>query len=596
MKNETLSGLLNGYESTTPEGGERFYCRSISGSPVVKRRGRLSRLVKSVIERFTDIISYSSTRAFGMFFVGFGLLSLLLHFTNDYFSNDEVLLYVLLSCTLISILGVVFLVFDKPIAIAFQEFAPTDFIFFEFFCIKRMPRKEDAPRLSPIFGLVFGMLLAVLGILIPFQSVILCLVAIISITVTMMSTEFGYFVTFLALPYLDYIHHSDIVLAVLVAVTFLSFIRKVVMGKRVYSFEQYDLVIALFALFVLISGVFVKGLESFSSSVFLCLMACGYPLSSSLITNRRLADCMMNAIIVSSIPATVIAISQGIAGLTRGVFGGVSGSFSSPNELALFLLVSSIFTLYYIRVNKSAWVKALYAVFFLLSFVALVFVGDLWVFITGLFALLAYGATKLQRFSGIATVGICAAPSLLVFLPASFLTSISRIPVISLLELDEYAVRWQSSLRMLLDNIFVGIGIGPDCFREEIGSYDIGADYRDSGSFFLEIGVEAGIFALLAFLILFLIRLRHRSSYTRFLKRSQVRLLSRFSAVALVALIVFGSFDYIWSDPSAIYLFWCVFGASSASLRVSRQNYDDYVGYYSDGRSDDSSAVDVEIG
>ncbi len=595
MKNETLIGLINGYESSATEGGERFYCKNISGSPVAKRRGKLARGIATIVERIASLASYSSTRTYGMLFVGFGLLSLLLHFTNNYINNADVSLYVLLFGTLISIVGVVFLVFDKPVSIAFQDFEPTDFLFFEFFCIKRMPRREDAPKIPPVVGLAIGMLFAVIGVVIPFHYVVVALFSLAYFAVTMMSTEFGYFATFLALPYLSYIPNSDIVFAIMVIVTFLSFLRKVAMGKRVYAFEQYDLIIGLFVVFLLISGVFVKGLESFSSSVFLSLMACGYSLSSSLITNRRLADCMMNSIIVSSIPISIIAISQGIVGLTLGTFGGVSGSFSTPGELAVFLIVSTIFTLYYIRVNKSTWVKSLYAVFFVLAFVALIFVGDLWVFITGFIALLAYGATKMQRFSGIAMVGICAFPSLIIFLPASLLTALSRLPIISLLKLDEYAIRWHSSLMMMLDNLFVGIGIGPDCFREEIGNYDIGANYSDSGSFFLEIGVEAGIFALLAFLLLFLIRLRHRSNYTRFLKKSQVRLLSRFSAVALVALIVYGSFDYLWSEPSAIYLFWCVFGASSAGLRVSRQNYDDYVGYYSDGRSDNSSALDVEL-
>ena len=595
MDKTNLSCLLNGYESASKNGTERFYCKSVCGSLVRRSRNRFARRLSNMVGSFADLMSYSSTRMYGMFFVGFGLLSLLLHFTKEYATDFEVPLYVLLLGTFISILGVIFLVFDKPVCIALQEFKLTDFILFEFFCIKRMPKRDDAKTIPPFVGLAFGTLLALIGSLVPYYYVVVALIAVVYFAVTMLSTEFGYFATFLAMPYISYIPYSDTVLALLCAVTLISFIRKVARGKRVYAFEQYDLVIGVFLVIVFISGIISGGTSSLAPSVFLAIMSSAYALSSSLITNRRLADCMMNSIIVSSLPVTVIAIIQGIGGITRGVFGGVSGSFSSSGDLAVFLIVSAIFTLYYIRVMKSGGLKLLYSSFLVLILVALVFVGEIWVLVTGLLAILAYFATKLQRFSGIALVGICSLPSLLIFLPLSFISRISDLPIISLLRLEEYAIRWKNSLSMLLDNLFSGIGIGTDCFEESVKNYDVGASYTDSGSFFLGIGLEVGIFALAAFLLLFVIRLRHRSRYAGFLKRSQVRELSKFSAVALVALIVYGAFNYLWSDATEAYLFWCVFGASSAGLRVSRQNYDDYVGYYSDGRSDDSSALDVEI-
>lgn len=595
MNKMKLSCLLNGYETVQGSADERFYCNSISGSPGMRPRSRTARRYDNFVSAISDLLSYSSTRMYGMFLVGFGLLSLLLHFTKEYVTDFQVPLYVLMLGTFISILGVVFLVFDKPLSTALQEFRLTDFIFYEFFCIKRMPKKDDAKTIPPFVGLALGMVLAIISIFVPFYYIALALLAIVYFVVTMVSTEFGYFATFLVMPYLGYFPRSDTALALLTLVTFLSFMRKVARGKRVYSFEQYDLVIAVFLAIVFVTGIVTGGSSSLGRSLFLAIMSSGYALSSSLITNRRLADCMMNSIIISSIPVTLIAIVQGGIRLLNGVFGGVSGTFSSSGDLAVFLIVSAIFTLYYIRVVKNVGLKLLYSAFLLFMIVALVFVGELWVLVTGLIAILAYLATKLERYSGVALVGICAIPSLLIFLPMTIITQISGLPVLSLLRLEEYAIRWQNSLSMLADNLFAGIGIGPNIFGESIKNYDVGASYTDSGSFFLGIGLEVGIIGLLAFLILFAIRIRHRSRYAGFLKRSEVRELSKFSAVALVALIVYGAFNFLWSDATETYLFWCVFGASSAGLRVSRQNYDDYVGYYSDGRSDDSSALDVEL-
>ena len=76
---------------------------------------------------------------------------------------------------------------------------------------------------------------------------------------------------------------------------------------------------------------------------------------------------------------------------------------------------------------------------------------------------------------------------------------------------------------------------------------------------------------------------------------SQVRKLSEYATMTLSVLIVFGAFNYIWANMTAYYLFWCVFGLGSAGLRVSKQEFDDRVAYFSDGRADDSSAIDITI-
>ena len=50
-------------------------------------------------------------------------------------------------------------------------------------------------------------------------------------------------------------------LAILLAV--LSFIRKVVYGRRAFFIEQYDIIIGVMLLVILISGIFIKGDDSF---------------------------------------------------------------------------------------------------------------------------------------------------------------------------------------------------------------------------------------------------------------------------------------------------------------------------------------------
>ena len=117
----------------------------------------------------------------------------------------------------------------------------------------------------------------------------------------------------------------------------------------------------------------------------------------------------------------------------------------------------------------------------------------------------------------------------------------------------------------------------------------------NSGNFLLEIGCEAGVFALVTFIAIFAIRIRHRSAYTPYIRGSQHVLINRFSTIALVVLFVYGILTSLWSDMTMYFLFWVVFGLGSAVLRVSRQEHDDLVAYYRDGAGQDASAIDITL-
>ena len=118
---------------------------------------------------------------------------------------------------------------------------------------------------------------------------------------------------------------------------------------------------------------------------------------------------------------------------------------------------------------------------------------------------------------------------------------------------------------------------------------------ESSSNLFIEIGLEAGALALISFLVLLVIRMNHRTGYHHFVKSSQTATVSRVSEACVFCLVVFGTANYIWSDLSAYYLFWCIFGIGSAAMRVAKKDYDDRELYYEDTRAVDYSVIDVEI-
>ena len=81
-----------------------------------------------------------------------------------------------------------------------------------------------------------------------------------------------------------------LIILAIIAIAFLLLAIKVLLGKRLFHFEQYDAVMLIFMLFSLISGIFNKGLDSFENSLVIIALSLTYFLVSNILVNRRLAE------------------------------------------------------------------------------------------------------------------------------------------------------------------------------------------------------------------------------------------------------------------------------------------------------------------
>ena len=592
--------LVRGYVSSDVDhNGKKFYVNTVTGSSGSTSVTRFGRMFTKFCDRATNLVSYTESRIYGCFFTILGLLSLVVNFIKDYlgYYADGIPLPSLIVSIVIALLGIPFLFSDKPLAIVVQDIPLTDFIFFEFFCIRRMHRYNKERGVALWIAVVVGILLSALTITVPVWIIAAVLGAFVYLFLTFLSPEFSFFSIFLAMPYLSF-DEDGIFLAIMVAITLISYGRKVKLGKRVYFFEQYDVSLAIMLLCVLISGIFVKGVESFVSSVVMILLGVGYVLASSLVTNRRLAECLINVIIISSIPVAFIAIGESaqfiyLHGFSS--FEGASATFEKPYILAIFLLISSAMSIYFVNAARSRVSKSLYFSTFLVTFVALFFTRSLWAYVAAIFGLMAYGILKLRRGWRVLLLFITVLPYSALFIPAQYVDLVINHPLCVKFGISESMLVWRTSITMLRNNLFLGIGIGEDCFVEEISQYTDMTGIFSSGNFLLEIACEAGIISLCAFLLILFIRLKHRAIYRPYIRTSQVCALSEITTVAVIILMIYGVFNYVWADMTMYYLFWCVFGLGSAVLRISKQEFDDRVAYFSDGSAEDSSSIDITI-
>ena len=241
-----IKELVLGYEGDSTDGA-RFKTLQLTGS-VTKTRRRSVRRTINLANALLDTFAYTSTRSYGLFLISFGLLSFIVHSIKNYTLGEQIPLYVIIASVAILLLGIPLVCFDKQFAIALQDFSLTDAIFFEFFCLKRIHRIDPNARradgksvllIKPYVALILGLLCASFTAVVPMWIIMLSIGSIVYLFLTFVSPEFSFFATILMMPYITYFDFSDFLLASLVGLTFISFVVKVALGKRVYCFEQY---------------------------------------------------------------------------------------------------------------------------------------------------------------------------------------------------------------------------------------------------------------------------------------------------------------------------------------------------------------------
>ena len=571
-----------------------FYAKEFSVAITKKMKRILTRGFFKFAKNVSYLLAHVSAKSYGLAILTFGLISTLMYFLG--LSNDGGIATPIIGVAF-ALVAIPFLLTDKPIPIMLQDFEPTDYLFFEFFCMKRHTVLEGERKISPFLTVFIGAIPADLSAFVPLWLVATVIGIIICVYIGIESPEFLFMSTIAFLPYMCLVPKSENILGATLVLIVISFAVKFLYGKRVLYIEQYDIFIIAMLVFILISGIFVKGFESFSGSVRMILFAFGYPMAGNLITNRRLADRVANTIIIPGAVAGLISVVQFITVIARD-YGELNMShlgfiLARQDGLAVCLMTSVIFAVGMIK-QSGVVSRTIYIISALLSLTALVISGEIFAVIAVVLCIAAHNFIKGNRLIWVLLPCMILLPLTILILPNHILDALfTYSPSIS--SAEELFSLWRHSLEVLLNNIFVGIGIGKESFVTEMANLGVHG-YSDSSNLFIELGLEAGIFALICFLLVLITRLRHRSLRYLYVRNSQIETLAAVSGAALFCLLAFGMVNYIWSSPSAYYLFWCIFGMGSATLRVAKRDYDDKVLYYEETGDSDSSVIDIEIG
>ena len=595
-------------KSRLVKAGKHFSDKVLVGLGYAYSKKILNSRIAKFFEKLKSSLSAASIKAFGVFLFSFGIATLFAHFAEYYFMNFMAApKAALIAGASIALVGFVLMMFDIPLVASLEKWKLTNAVLFDTLCLKRVrvtPTAKQNER--PIIPVTIGIIFAAVGFFISFKALAIATAWIVFAVLSLASPEFALMTTLLALPFIPALPSSTLILSAMVSISIVSFVSKVLLGKRFFHFEQYDAILLIFMLLVLISGMFNKGVVSFEKSLALVVLASVYFLVSNVIVNRRLAENAVKIIVFSSVPATIIGFAVYFTSaikaewidpvFTSTITSRAYSTFGNPNVYAVYLIVTTVFSIA-LAIDKSEEGSFLfYAIASLLNAVSLAITWSRGAWLAVILAALAFIIIRSRRAPKILLIPAMFIPVGLLFIPERF---INRL--FSLFDLGDSSVAsrlsiWRSSIRMFLDNILIGIGVGEEAFSEEFLEYaEDSVTAPHSHNLFLEIGCEIGLIALLFFLYLLLIRVRHRATYAVYVRNSSVDNLSTLSGTALFALLIFGMTDYIWYSSSTYYLFWVVFGIGSATLRISKKEYDDSHASYLHKKEEHSSSVSITV-
>ncbi len=603
MARSQFLDLLNGYEEPVGEDGKslplgkRFYARALSGSATGSSNKRAASRIAKLFALISRLFTYTKAKVYGLAALTFGFSVLAVHFLGYYVGLfNGISTATLVMGAVFCVIGIPLLFVDKPMSIMLQDASFFDFIFFEFFCIQRVYRKEGEASIHPLVALMTGVLGAALSCFVPAEWISAVIGAVLFVCVAFGSPEFSYVASILFLPFSGMFTGGYNVFCIMILLTAASFLRKAYQGKRVIYFEKYDFIILIMIFCILVSGVFIKGMESFTASAVFAVMSLGYFMTSNIITNRRLADRAMNAVVVSSIPVSIMAVVSYVAKvIDRGeaMFPDERAVFGSTDILATFLVVAICFSAAHSMQTHAVYKKLAYAAAFVLNFAALLLTGEIFAIVALILGGASYFAFKLKRpLPAVALILLFLIPIGFYFLPEKLVSPVFNI-IPSAMGYKETVDVIVCSLKLFVSNFLFGIGMGAESVASEMLSQGIAAE--NSGNLFIELALEAGIFSLISFVALIITKIGHRMSYSQYIRNSVLKVSYPAVASASLTLIFYGFFSYIWADASMFYLFFLVFGIESAMLRVSRRDNDERILYFVDARSVDSAAIDVDL-
>jgi O-antigen ligase len=323
---------------------------------------------------------------------------------------------------------------------------------------------------TALIPFILGMLLGLLSFAFEPLLIVIALLGLIMALAILKIPEFGVFLIVTLAPFAP-----TMLLAVLTAYVTVSFVIKLLCGRRSLSFSLNDYMIATFMLLTLLGGIISPDIGgSIQPALIYTIFICGYFLCANLIrTKQWLAKCLYG-VCASLFIVSAYGVIQYVFGFgastwhDESMFSDISGrvvsTFENPNVLAEYLIMFIPLAFAMIIVSQKRELKAASLICFASAALCLVFTWSRGAWLGFIFGMLVFLLTYSKKILALLFGCVALIPALPFVLPESITNRFLSIGNLADSSTSYRVHIWTGVTSMLKEHWFTGIGTGEPAF------------------------------------------------------------------------------------------------------------------------------------
>lgn len=528
---------------------------------------------------------------FGLFFFSYGIYLVLIQLIKKYAIVMETSVPHAIYIGFGSLIAGFFMLFSKKnVASAVYDSRILRFILFDFLGLRILDVANAAKcetRKGFNIPFLFSMIFALISIFIDPLMIIEIILLFILFSVILSSPETGIILMFLSLPFLATIHLAEFLCLILI-----SYILKLICGRRIFRLHLLDFSVIAFLIFVFCGGVVTIDTSSFPKMLLMLCFMSAYFIVKNIISSPVLVRRCLYALVIGATVVSAYGIYQNYfealsttwqdVSVFSEIRGRVVSTFENPNVLGEFLILVFPITLALMANAKRANERFWLFISATLHCACLIFTWSRGAWLGFAIATVLFLCVSSKYFF---TAGLLSIPAVATFFVFNLDASSSILRRITSFSDSSTSYRlniWKGVLQMLQDIGLYGIGIGEGAFSKAYPAYALsGIEVAPhSHNLYLQITVEMGIFALLAFLCLIFTFSLCSFSFCKNAVNRANRSICLGIFCGIFAFLIQGLTDYVFYNYRIFLLFWLILGLGVAHIYTSKNTDEESMQYY----------------
>lgn len=526
---------------------------------------------------------------FGLFFFSYGFYLVLIQLIKRYVVEMQTAIPHTMWIGAICMIGGFFLLFSKKnVAAVVYESRILHAILFDFFDLRIVDVANAAQsEVRKGFNIPFflSMLLGVLSIFIDPLLILKAIILFALLSLIFSSPESGIITIFLTIPFLETMQ-----LAALLILVFISYVLKLICGRRVLRFHLVDFSVLAFLAFVFFGGIHTVDASSFQKMLLLVCFMSGYFVVKNIISSPALVRRCLHALVLSAAIVSFYGIYQNYFGVLSTIWqdtsvfadikGRVVSTFDNPNVLGEYLILVFPITVAMMANAKKANERFLLLICACANCACLLFTWSRGAWIGFALSMVIFLCVSSRYFF---TAGILSIPVIGTF--AAFKIDSSIIRRITSFGDSSTSYRlgiWEGVIHMLEEVGTFGIGIGEGAFARVYPIFAMSGieTAPHSHNLYLQIAVETGYFSLLVFFVFVFSFVQCSFSFCKNAMNRSNKLICLGIVCGVLAFLMQGVTDYVWYNYRIFLLFWLVVGLGVAHIYTAKNTDEESEVFY----------------